>query len=377
MKNTRLLGLIILCIFSLCSSPLPLVKLIRTADNALQVTTLYGTASVRTPILVSLMTHPAFNRLNNINQYGLVHYIPGEPHYTRYEHSLGVWFLTAQYKAPIQEQVAALLHDVSHTVFSHVGDAYFKSDYRTGKDSYQDTIHEWYLEQVGIMPLLKRYGCGDACSASQKVNQRCYDQSLPGLCADRIEYNLAGGYIDGLITKEDIERILASLTFEDGQWFFDNQKTAKEFGLLSIKLSENRWGGARCAFIDRCGAAALRRACKLEIITEEDIHFSTDDVVWHKFIDSSDLAIKTLVAAILKSREAFDACATAPLKEDLHVVGKFSGTDPLVATHEGLQRLSALDDEYRKEYARVKTLVRGGWYLTLKEPFRGLLGTEN
>lgn len=338
---------------------------ISSDHQSLQVTTLYGNISVQEPILISLINHSAFQRLKYINQYGLVHYAQGEPHYTRYEHSLGVYFLTQKYGAPLKEQIAALLHDVSHTVFSHVGDAYFKSNYQTGKEAYQDTIHEWYLGKVGISTILVTYGHGDACSSEQKGQQRCYDQSLPDLCADRIEYNLAGGFIDGLLTKGDITWILSELKFKDGQWFFTDLNAAQKFGHVSIQLSENRWGGARCAFLDRCGALVLKRACTLGIITEDDIHFSQDDIVWKKLCNCNDADIAQIIRVVQENKNAFSV--SLENKGDLRVTGKFSGTDPFVATQNGLQRLTVLDDGYKAEFNRVRALVRKGYTLNLEE----------
>lgn len=39
-----------------------------------------------------------------------------------YDHSMGVFVILRARGAPLEEQIAGLLHDVSHTAFSHVGD---------------------------------------------------------------------------------------------------------------------------------------------------------------------------------------------------------------------------------------------------------------
>ena len=49
---------------------------------------------------------------------------------TRYEHSVGVMLLARRVGGGLREQVAALLHDVSHTAFSHVIDHVFHDQAR-------------------------------------------------------------------------------------------------------------------------------------------------------------------------------------------------------------------------------------------------------
>ena len=61
-------------------------------------------------------------RLKRISQDGAAHYIQPQRDITRFEHSVGVWYLSQRYGCPIEEQIAALLHDTPHTAFSHVID---------------------------------------------------------------------------------------------------------------------------------------------------------------------------------------------------------------------------------------------------------------
>lgn len=353
---------VIVSIFSLlffCFSAHALVTL-EEHNNALKLTTLYGSTVITEPVIIALIQSPPFKRLQHIHQYGVARYAQDDREYTRYQHSLGVFFLTRHFGAPLEEQIAALLHDVSHTVFSHVGDQFFKSDYRTpGKDSYQDGIHEWYLQQVGITAILEQHGYKDACSSCNKKAQRCFDQKLPGLCADRIEYNITGAYLDGLITQREAQELIANLHFVDGEWFFEDIASARIFGMLSLHLTEHRWGGAWSAFIDQSAAAALRRAHELGLLTVADIHFSTDDVAWQILCNSHDPEIQRHLAHITECRRYMTLCMKD--RATLHVHGKFSGTDPQVLVAGKLYPLSLLDSTYKKEYERVKQLVMEGF----------------
>ena len=336
------------------------------AENALKLTTLYGTTLIEEPILIELINAPSFKRLEKLRQYGVMWYSrANEPAYNRYEHSLGVFFVTRMFGAPLAEQIDALLHDVSHTTFCHVADTLFKTNYRNGgKKSYQDGIHEWYLAQTEIQDILIKHGFEDACTDQVKKTHRCLDQKLPKLCADRIEYNLTGGFIDHLLTVQEVADIFNDLRFEDGAWYFINAVSAKKFGFISIALSENRWGSAWSSFIDYMAAHALKRARDLNLLSFEDIHFSTDDKIWQILYESSDSELARILTVIKNADTSFvlvDKECTD--KEVIRLQGKFSGTDPLVKTEHGLCLLSELDADYKTEFARVKELIATGWDL--------------
>lgn len=351
------------CVLVWISTTYGIVEL-QEQGAALQLTTLYGTTIITEPVLIALIKSPAFERLKHIHQYGVHRFIQQshQPFFTRYEHSLGVFFVTRKFGAPLAEQIDALLHDVSHTVFSHVGDSVFNSNYRTGKQSYQDEIHEKYLQQVRVADILRSFGYTVTEVITEgKKQHRCFDQDLPNLCADRIEYNLSGGVLDGYITRAEIDLILADLRYEAEQWFFMTQDIAKKFAHVSLQLSENRWGSAWGAFVDHCAAQAIKRAHVLQIITLDDIHYSTDDVIWNKLCSCNDAHIARFIACIQNCHTRYERCCADA--HDIHVTGKFSGTDPFVKKGDVLYRLSELDREYAALFTRVKTTVRNGSYI--------------
>ncbi len=345
--------------------PQPLVQLVEDGAS-LKLSTLYGSTTITEPVLIELIKSPAFQRLGKVRQYGVVCYArPNEPEYTRLQHSLGVFFLTRAYGAPLSEQIAALLHDVSHTVFSHVGDRLFNSNYYLyGNNSYQDNIHEWYLEKSGVMDILRRYDMAHACSSEAKRSQLCFEQPSPDLCADRIEYNIAGGFIDGMLTQAEITAMMKSLHFYNGHWFFDDLNLAKKFAHISVQLSESRWGAAWSIFIDQAAAAAIQRAVTLGLVTHDDVHFSTDDEVWAKLTTSSDPEIMTQLGHIKNYKEHLKLAAPSP--ETIHLHGKFSGTNPLVMTEAGLQRIRDVDTEFNAQFEMAKTTITAGYHAKLK-----------
>lgn len=86
-----------------------------TPDNVTIDDQLYGRQTITESVLVELLRSPALARLAGVNQHGISGLLNITPRVTRLEHSVGALLLVRIVGARIDEQVAALLHDVSHT----------------------------------------------------------------------------------------------------------------------------------------------------------------------------------------------------------------------------------------------------------------------
>ena len=85
----------------------------------------YGENEINEPVILEIIASPEMQRLKGVDQAGYFEpYFPGVQH-TRFEHSMGVYLLLKKYGAPLEEQIAGLIHDISHPAFSHAGDYYF------------------------------------------------------------------------------------------------------------------------------------------------------------------------------------------------------------------------------------------------------------
>jgi len=341
---------------------MPTVKVIEQQDTLL-LQTEYGDYVVTDSVIRELIVAPGFQRLKLIHQYGVTPYSQGGDHFNRFDHSLGVFVLLRHFEAGLDEQIAGLLHDVSHTVFSHVGDFVFDSYWN--RYSYQDDIHEWHLEKIGIMSILKKYGYEHACSCQAKKEQRMLEQDRPDLCIDRIEYLLRGGLVDKLITEAEIAPILNDLYFQDGMWIFKDVRSAKKLASIALWLSEHIFGTAWNGFTYTHAAAALKRSVELGLISLDDIHFSTDDVVWEKMKQSEDDLIKQSLDKVVNYNNYYILVDKSEAY-DLHLKAKCLGIDPWVQTHEGIKRLTVFDKEFAAEYKRVNDIIAQGWYLKLR-----------
>lgn len=330
-------------------------------DAPLIVTSLYGTVTITEPVLKELLTAPSMKRLEHINQYGITPFIKDLPPYSRYTHSVGVMVLLRLYGAPLTEQIAGLLHDVSHTVFSHVGDFLYTASHN---DSYQDTIHEWFIAQTELKGILESHGYSISDIIHKNGTFLLLEREIPDICADRLEYVLYGGQLKGIISKEDITHLLKHLKTRDTHWYFDDIQAARMFADCALSLTKNEFASASGLITYKWAAQALHRACDIKLIDKHEIHFSIDQDVWKKLSESQDEQIKDHMHKLKNFTKII--CLSTPEDYDVHMIGKFRGINPFVLVDNKLVRLTACDPAFKKEYDKVKEVIAQGWYIKCK-----------
>lgn len=311
-------------------------------QQAVTVQTIYGQVAVKEPVIKELLACDAMQRLKKINQYGVMKLVKPQQDYTRYEHSLGVFYILHRFGAPLEEQVAGLLHDVSHTAFSHVID--FVHGTLLEKYSYQDKIFAWYLQESGVMAILKKYNLERVAQFGNGVEYTMLKDNLPHLCADRIEYNIYGGYLEGWITKEQAKDMVNHIVYQDGEWIFTDKKVAELFAKISIDLSTQNWCSVENGFLSQQLANLIKRGLELSVITNDDLHFSVDETVWEKLVSYQDEQMQRFVNLINNHQTAYQEGTKE--QHDQYFKGKFRGLDPLVLTENGTQRLSSIDTDF-------------------------------
>lgn len=169
---------------------------------------IYGNFEVG-PVLEELILSAPVQRLKNIHQGGAIFLVNPALNQTRYAHSVGVLYLVKHFGGEIEEQIAALLHDVSHTAFSHVADYVFEN---TNED-YHETIFDEVINRSEIPVILKKYGFNSITLFKQA--HTILEQPLPALCADRVDYTLRDLYQADFIGLTDIRNFINELTIQD------------------------------------------------------------------------------------------------------------------------------------------------------------------
>ncbi len=331
-----------------------------TVEEGSSLETFLGIDHQVSPIIEELIASPAMQRLKGIDQSGITRYFHNLPAFSRYDHSLGVYMLLRRYGASLDECVAGLLHDASHTVFSHVGDFVFGQGVTEG-EAYQDRIHDWYLSQQGVAAILAPHGLTIEQINPKQPSFKALEQDLPDMCADRIEYNLHTGYLFGLLSYEEVEEILEDLHFESPCWFFHTPALARRFAELSLYFTEHLWASAENLIAYYWGAEALKRAIALNEISVDDFHFSIDSHILMKLAESRDALIQEYLNFC--RNPWLGAVFTEACEADLTLKRKFRGIDPLVKQNGTCLRLSHIDAVFKDYYHAAKERVSHPFYI--------------
>lgn len=325
--------------------------------------TIYGNYQIK-ELLIKLINSPTIERLKKISQRGASEYYePYKNFMSRYDHSIGVLALLIRYKQGMPTQIAGLLHDASHTVFSHVGDFLFK--HKNQLSSYQDDIQEWFLKKQGINEILKKYNYSLQEILHKSGAHKALEQDLPDICIDRLEYNLRIGLEKEFINLNDIETILNNLNYKNEKWFFTNRNIANIFASISLNMTKSDWANPINILSYLSLAKAMRIALEKNIITKNEIHFSTDDIIWNKLKNSKNKEISFFLKQVENPHKYIKISNQNNYDKKLYA--KFRGINPLIRTKNGLERLTEIDYDFAKKYYETKELINNGWYVKFTE----------
>jgi len=225
----------------------------------------YGIENVKENVLIDLIKSKPLQRLKDISQLGMPDEYMSLKGFSRYEHSVGAMVLLKRLGAGLEEQVAGLLHDISHTPFSHVIDWVFGDP---TKEDYQDNIYEEFLKNSEVPLILKKYNL-DINFISNNENFKLLEREAPKLCADRLDYSLRQIKIkdkQGLIQK-----ILNDLSVNDGQIVFLNKEIAESFAKEYIHLQKFQWAGDQARTRYHILSGILKKALEKKLINFDDL----------------------------------------------------------------------------------------------------------
>ncbi len=242
----------------------------------LQITdTIYGEFTV-SGVLEDLIKSKPIQRLKGIHQGGASYLVNENWNVTRYEHSVGVMLLIRKLGGSIEEQIAGLLHDVSHTAFSHVIDFVFNNL----EESYHEDIFDEVIKQSEIPEILSKYSY-DVKDFLDESRWTLLEQPAPELCADRVDYTLRDMYHYGYITIEEIDDFLNHLLVIDRKIYVQSIKYAEWFVSTYYKEVIDFFMDPLNIYGYDILAKAIRTSLEKGVLSLNDL-LSTDDLVIEK-----------------------------------------------------------------------------------------------
>ncbi|MBC1306766.1 HD domain-containing protein [Listeria booriae] len=293
---------------------------------------LYGEFEID-DVLESLFKSDAMQRLAGVHQAGAAYLVQKNWTVNRLEHSVGVMLLVKKFGAKLDEQIAALLHDISHTSFSHVVD-YLMQDKEEG---YHDSIFLETLEKNGITAMVDVESLG----LDDLTRYTLLEQPSPLLCADRIDYFLRDMLVYGHVSRCEVDAFLEALCVIDGRfaitseemalWYIRNYERYVSFVLLEPKNVYSAWKMSEI----------LRYAMQKHYIELDLLKQSTDNNIIAHLQGIHDTHLQRELATLHPDI----AVEINNQTYDFYMTGKTRVVDPLVLTERGVVPISTINKE--------------------------------
>jgi HD superfamily phosphohydrolase len=234
----------------------------------------YGPSVIDDPGILTIVNCPTFQRLRRIRQAG-----PSSMAYpfktvSRFEHSVGVYLLLKRLGAEPIELVAGLLHDISHTAFSHAVDFVFSSE----EQDHHERLKPEFLQREDLKSALLGLGF---------VPEEFYDDSIypllerpiPWLCADRLDYFFRDGLACGETTSAWVAEALEDLSVIGQTIVFDDVRIARQAVEAFGAMNRDWWASPTESYIYNEFADALREGFRLGVLNRESLLGDDDEVL--------------------------------------------------------------------------------------------------
>lgn len=218
-------------------------------------------------VLEELIQTQVFQRLKRIHQGGAIFLIQPNINHTRFEHSIGVLFLIRKLGGRIEEQIAGLLHDISHTAFSHLVDYVLDIE----EEDYHEKRFEEVLRDEEVMSVLKRHGF----DPNQFLDMEQYpllEYPLPSLSADRIDYTLRDLFQIGVISQKEIDWFLTGLVVFENRIVLASVEHAQWFQEKYDYLVSDYFGAKENIAVNLLMKKLIKDCLEKGNITESDFH---------------------------------------------------------------------------------------------------------
>ncbi len=312
----------------------------------------YGSVGLTEPVLLDLMQSRAVQRLQGVLQHGVSALIGITSPTTRFDHSLGVMLLCRRLGASMQEQIAALLHDVSHTAFSHVIDYVFENHVA---QSFHEEEKAAYVAGTDIPEILAGYGYAWE-DVIDEERFSILEQPAPALCADRLDYFLRDARDLDLATGSEVQSALEALTLEGGRVVVTDVDVARWLGYTFIRADKASWANFREVGLYELTARAIRRGLEIGYINESDL-WGTDLPLWNKLQASDDSRVRSLLQKVnQETRFVWDRESPT-----FRVSTKLRTIDPPVSINGQIKPLSSLDPDFARHRANYLSKNEGEW----------------
>ena len=227
--------------------------LVITMDKSIEVTdSLWGSVTITDPVLIRLLQSKTIERLKWIGQHGPLNHITfldgKKSTVTRYGHSVGAMVLTLIAGGTTDEAIAALLHDIIHTAFSHALDFFLESNAESYHEKYKKSLlKQFNKELTNIMGENWKKYLDETVWTLIKTNNPFAIDIADYTVRDAVEFGLCDSNVAQImahqltIIEKDNKRLLACKSVEASIWWRQLSEKTNEIYTAPWNLALNHY----------------------------------------------------------------------------------------------------------------------------------------
>ncbi len=315
---------------------------------------IYGEIKIKDLVLIEFLESPSLLRLKKMSNYGIPDKYYHHKGYSRYEHSVGVMILLKKFGASLEEQIAGLVHDVSHLAFSHVADWIFSGGENGDKEELADNLLEKIIRTTELAKILEKFNLSIERIINKKNDFPLLEKNIPNLCADRIDYVLRELKYTWGVKQEVLNTYLKYLVNFNGEIVFLDEKVAFDFAKDFIELQTKHWGSREAMVRYYLFAKVMKIALSKRILLKK-YFFKEEDFVLRKIEKINDKEIKNILALLRKKK--ISQKSSGSFKK---VFKKFRYVDPKVLVNVDLLKLSEINHKFEKMIKKHQEINKKG-----------------
>ncbi|MCR1874292.1 HD domain-containing protein [Paraclostridium bifermentans] len=307
-------------------------------------------------VLIELINCDAVQRLKHIHQVGATYLIKKELNVNRLEHSIGVMLLIRLLGGSLKEQIAGLLHDISHTAFSHVIDFVFNNS----DEDYHELIFDEVVINSKIPYILNKYGYDFKEILENEEQWTILERKAPRLCADRVDYTLRDMYKYGFTNKNEINEFLKNIQVVNGEIVTKDIESARWF--LELYYTE-----VIDFFMNPINGYSYDKLSKAIKIAIDENELNLKDILKtdNEVIDILNRSKNNKIISLMKSLNKNVKLRINEDKYDIFIKGKTRLIDPGVGIRGKVYSLSELDNSVELINTKAKAKMEKGVYIEI------------
>ena len=231
-----------------------------------------------------------FQRLRQINQTGLAKFVFPGAVTTRFEHSLGTYYLTGKVLShlgmdsadPVYEliKLGGLCHDLGHGPFSHMSDTWCLSNYEGAWKHHEHRSQSIFRHIATHRTILTKKDMDFVCEviypsgrSSEKWFMNVVNNTVNGIDTDKLDYIVRDNRAFGLHLNIDVNRIILNMQVLEGKICFCERIADELLNLFFVRyrLYTTIYTHPTIARIERVMFDILTDFNYAKIIANEDV----------------------------------------------------------------------------------------------------------